>query len=243
MFIHYRTEGIILNKKEKGEADQIFTIYTKGFGMLFFLAKAARKIKSKLRGGLRLFSLSKIEFIQGKTYKTLTDALSIERFSLIEKDLIRLRIAYRISEVLTNLIKEEVKDRRIWNFLVQVFEKLDNHNFSADLVYYYFFWNFMDLAGYQPSIYHCSICQKKLVPDHFYFSSEQGGIICSQCSKRTKSRTKSGTGIRVDLDLIKILRIILKKDWPQLEKIKIETSHLKSLKKISENYYLFLSSQ
>ncbi len=55
MFTHYQCSGFILKKKNIREADQIFTIYTKEFGKLKFLAKGSRKIKSKLRGGLKLF--------------------------------------------------------------------------------------------------------------------------------------------------------------------------------------------
>ncbi len=55
MFTHYRTQGIILKKEDRGEADRLFTIYTKDFGKLELLAKGERKIKSKLRGGLELF--------------------------------------------------------------------------------------------------------------------------------------------------------------------------------------------
>ena len=75
MFLNYRTKGFIFKKEDRGEADQLFTIYTKDFGKLEILGKAIRKISSKLRSGAETFYLSEIEFIQGKTYKTLTDAI------------------------------------------------------------------------------------------------------------------------------------------------------------------------
>ena len=65
MFTHYRTKGIILQKTDRGETDRLFTFYTKDFGKLDLLARAERKITSKLRGGLELFYLSEVEFIQG----------------------------------------------------------------------------------------------------------------------------------------------------------------------------------
>ena len=57
MFIHYRTNGVMIKKKDLGEADQLFTIYTKDFGKLEILGKAIRKISSKLRSGAELFYL------------------------------------------------------------------------------------------------------------------------------------------------------------------------------------------
>ena len=70
MAVHYRTQAFILNKTDWNEADQIFTVYTEEFGKIKIVAKAIRKIKSKLRSGMDLFYLSEIEFIQGKSYKT-----------------------------------------------------------------------------------------------------------------------------------------------------------------------------
>ena len=59
MFTHYRTQGLIIKKINYREADRIFIIYTQDFGKLKVLARAERKIKSKLRAGLKLFYLSK----------------------------------------------------------------------------------------------------------------------------------------------------------------------------------------
>ena len=69
MFRHYRTQGFILKKADRGEADRIFTIYTKDFGKLEILAKAERKIKSKLKGGLGLFIYQKLSLFKEKLIK------------------------------------------------------------------------------------------------------------------------------------------------------------------------------
>ena len=110
MFIHYRSQGFILKKENLSESDQLFTIYTEDFGKLEILGKAIRKIKSKLRSGADIFYLSDIEFIQGKTHKTLTDAIVIEKFENLRKHLKRLQIAYKIAEVFDELVKGQEKD-------------------------------------------------------------------------------------------------------------------------------------
>ena len=233
MFTHYRTSGFILKKVDRGEVDQLFTIYTKDFGRLEILGKAIRRIKSKLKGGLELFYLSEIEFIQGKAYKTLTDAILIENFPILRKDLERLPIAYRISEVLDNLIKGQEADEKIWNLLNETFQKLNNQQLTINnqqLLYYYFLWNFLSILGYQPELYNCSLCQKKLLPEKLYFNPKEGGIICQSCFKKLKS------GKEIDSDTVKILRIILEKNWPILSKLKIEAKYLKGLTSISKNY-------
>jgi len=123
MFTHYRTQGFILKKIDRGENDQLFTIFTKDFGKLEILGKAIRKISSKLRSGAELFYLSEVEFIQGKTYKTLTDAILIENFPNLRRNLERLSTVYKISEILDNLIKGQEPDEQIWHLLKETFDK------------------------------------------------------------------------------------------------------------------------
>jgi len=224
MAVHYRTQAFILEKTDLREADQVFTIYTKDFGKLKVLGKAIRKIKSKLRAGIDLFYLSEIEFIQGKNHKTLTDAITIEKFKNVKQDLEKLGIVSQIAENVGDLIKGEEKDEDIWNLLTEVFEKINSYS----LVYHYFFWNLLSILGYQIDLYHCAICQKKLVPERFYFNSEDG-IICSECFEGAADK-------EIRPETIKILRLFLKKDWNILLRLKIQDFHKKELEAISLDF-------
>ena len=211
MAVHYRSQGFFLKKSARGEADELFTIYTKDFGKLKIIGKAIRKITSKLRGGVGLFYLSDIEFIQGKTHKTLTDASLIENFKDIRQNLVKLRIANEIAELVDSLIAKEEKDEKIWELLNEVFQKLNNPRLpvaSCQLLYYYFFWHLVSILGYQPAISGCSI-----------------------------------EGQKINCDIIKIMKIILKKDWHILSRLKIEPIHWKLLSNISEWYSIKIHAE
>lgn len=234
MFTHYRTRGLILNKTDQGESDRIFTVFTKDFGKLNLLAKAERKTASKLKGALENFYLSEIEFIQGKAHKTLTDAILISDFKNLRKNLKKLQIAHRISELFDNLIKGEEPDPKIWKLLEETFNALNAHNLKPKtyyLVYYYFFWNFLSILGYQPEFHQCSVCREKISPGSIFFSPQDGGLVCARCVIPIKSAK------RIDTNTVKIIRIMLKKDLPTLKKLKIEENVLKQLSLIS-NFYL-----
>lgn len=240
MFIHYRTQVFVLKEIERGEADKVFTVFTRDFGKLEVLGKAIRKITSKLKAGIPLFSISEIKFIQGKAYKTLTDAILIEDFENIKKDLKRLKVAFRISEAFDQLIKAPEEDEKIWQLLNETFHQLNDYPLPVThypLPYYYFFWNLLSILGYQPELYQCLICEKKLKPDVLYFTL-QGGIICDTCYKKEKPES-----LKINANIIKILREILKKDFSNLSKLKIEKEHQKPLKKISDFYLSFVLSQ
>lgn len=268
MAVHYRTLGFIFKKTDRGEADQLFTIFTKDFGKLEILGKAIRKIKSKLRSGAELFYFSEIEFIQGKTHKTLTDAILIEKFENIKKDLGKLKIAHKITDVVDGLVGGQEKDENIFNLLNEVFKRLNNlkletenllktphqnsfcsfgtrqvgnqpfgesalHPEKLEIIYYYFFWNFFSILGYKPQLYNCILCEEKLTPQGLYWSLEDGGVICEDCfNKKNKKKEIQ----KLNADVVKILRLFLKKDWKTLSRLKMEETYQKSLKLISESY-------
>ena len=151
MFLDYRTQGLILEKEDREEADQLLTIYTKDFGKIKILAKAVRKISSKLRVGAEIFYLSDIEFIQAKRQKTLIDAVAVEKFKNLRQDLNRLKVAYQIARSVDGCIKGPEADERIWSLLLKVFRKLNSPKLSAKdsgLIYRYFLSNFLSLLGY-----------------------------------------------------------------------------------------------
>ncbi len=235
MAIHYRTQAFILKKTDLREADQVFTVFTKDFGKLKILGKAIRKIKSKLRAGVELFYLSEIEFIQGKNHKTLTDATAIEKFKNVKQDLEKLEILSQIVENADDLIKGEEKDEDIFNLLNETFDKLNNYKLQTTnypLIYNYFLWNLFSILGYQTDLYHCVNCQKKLVPEKLYFNPEEGGIICSGCLP-AEALAKAG---EISPNVIKILRLFLKKDWDVLLRLKIQDFHKKELEAISLDF-------
>ena len=233
MFVHYRTKAIILKKVDRREADQLFTLYAEDFGKLEVLGKAIRKISSKLRSGMEVFYLSEIEFIQGKAYKTLTDAVLIEKFESVREDLRKLTVATKISEVLDSLIQDQEPEKRIWNLSLRVFKKLNSTDVeikNLNLIYHYFFWNLLSILGYKPELYQCSLCQEKLKPEKLYFSKKEGGVICQKCF------LKESLAKEITPDAVKIMRVILDKNNKNVLKLKIEDKHLKLLEEISKDY-------
>ena len=239
MFARYKTLGIILVDEDRKEADKLFTVFTKDFGKLKILGKGIRKIKSKLRAGTQPFYLSEIEFIQGKAYKTLTDAAMVKNFENLRKDLTKLKFACKIAENINALVRDIEVDEELWKLVVATFRNLDkcsNSDSSCFFTYYYFLWNFLSRLGYKPELDYCTFCQKKLSPENLYFNSEQGGIICNSCFKELK------IGKKISLELVKIIRFLLREDWKILYRLKINLKDKKELEKVSEIYLSYLIS-
>jgi len=163
MAVRYITRCFFIKKADQGEDSRLFTVYTKDFGKLNILGRAIRKIRSKLKSGAEIFCLSEIEFIQGKNRKTMTGAVLIESFPSIRKDLRKLRVARQIAETVDELAVKEENDGATWALLEEVFNKLEKWELkNCEIVYYYFFWNFVAILGYGPEFHDCAINKIKV---------------------------------------------------------------------------------
>jgi len=231
MSAYYRTKGFIFKKTDINESDRIFSVFTEDFGRIEITGKALRKITSKLRAGIDIFYLSEIEFIQGKNRKTLTSAVKIKKFIELDKDSKKIETACYVSEIMDSFIKGEEKDRDFFIFLE---EFLNNAFFkkrilNQQLVFQYFFWNFLSAQGYHLQVHNCAVCQGKLNPDNIYFSGKEGGIICKNCARDLKEAE------RINSDIAKILRLVLNKDWHTISRLKIGAASQNLLESIFEN--------
>jgi len=236
MAIHYRTQGFILKKIDRGEADRIFVIYSKDFGKIEILGKAIRKIKAKLRSFMEQFFLTEIEFIEGKTHRTLTDAILIENFKKIREDLKKLKTAHQVGESLDQLISVQEKDEKIWQLIKEVFYQLnDSSRFSFQLFYFYFLLNLISLLGWKPQLESCALCQKKA--KEYYFSAPAGGTICFFCFKKERG------GRKIEKDTLEVLKILLKKRVREIEDLKIDPKIEKSTAFFIEDFKNYLKNQ
>lgn len=125
----YLTEGIILKKKDFGEADRLFWIYTEKFGMIMASGRSVRVEKSKLRYGLELFSLSDFAFISSGDFWKIVDAKDI----CLAKDIFAAGIFSNVSKLLLRMIKGQERNDFIWQKLKILFlnffsENLDKKN-------------------------------------------------------------------------------------------------------------------
>ncbi len=227
MATRYRTQALVLKKTDRGEADQIITFYTKEFGKLQILGKAIRKIKSKLKSATELFYLTEIEFIQGRTFKTLTDAREISSFRSFRDDFEKMRAAFKISGVADKKIVGEEPDKNLWRLLIESFKRLDSSSFSGFLIYHYFAWNFLSSSGYQVDFNKCALCGENL--NHSLFFDPEQGFSCSKCSQ----------GKRISTEAFKVIRLLAEKDWEMLKRIKISKEVKEEIAEITEDFISF----
>lgn len=70
----YTTRGIVLSQWPVREADRIYSILTRDFGLVRARALGVRKESSKLRGNLEPLALSSVSLVRGKEHWRATSA-------------------------------------------------------------------------------------------------------------------------------------------------------------------------
>lgn len=233
MSSYYSAEAFIFKKEDRLESDRVFSVFTKESGRAEISGKAIRKMASKLRGGMEIFSLAHIEFVQGKNRKTLTDAMTLRRPGRIYASPAKLALGYEIADLIDIFIKGQQADAEIFQFLEDVFlilEQSPDNNPILQMLFWYAAWNFAHVLGYAPELSHCASCRQKLNPYSLSFSPKEGGIICKWCSLEKRE------GVRITSDTVKTLRVILQKDWGLISRLKIGQATRRQLREITKSY-------
>jgi DNA repair protein RecO (recombination protein O) len=141
------TQAIILKRINFGEADRILTVLTSDHGQVSILAKGVRKAKSKLAGGLELFSVSDINYIDGKSdLKTTVSTRLKVHFKNIVSDVNRTMVGYDFIKVLTSF-SEHSKEPEYYTLLEKGLESLDDLNINVSLVEVWFYSKLLALNG------------------------------------------------------------------------------------------------
>lgn len=161
------TRGIVLMRTDYGEADRIVTMLTPDQGKLRLMARGVRKPKSKLAGGIELFSVSDLSFIPGKReIGTLVSARLDQHYGTIVTDLDRVQLGYELLKQL-NRATEDHPEPAYFDLLHQTLQALDSSATHLELIRLWFDCRLLQLAGHTPNL-KTDAAGRKLDPDQTY---------------------------------------------------------------------------
>lgn len=143
----YRVEGIVIKRKNFGEADRILTVYTKNKGKISVMAKGVRKITSKRASHIELLTHSVMGIYEGKI-SVLTETESVYHYSDLKTDLKKAGYAFYMCELIDGLCAEYQESRGVFELLQNTLFKLETAedpkslmvSFEKDLLTLLGFW-------------------------------------------------------------------------------------------------------
>lgn len=162
-----QTKGIILSRTDFGEADRIITVLTPDHGKLRLMAKGVRKPKSKLAGGIELFSVSDLMFIRGRgEIGTLISSRLEKNYGDILQDIERVQLGYELIK-LVNKATEDEPEPQYFETLQNALEALDDKAVNRTLIRAWFSAQLLSLGGHSPNL-KTSTNGEKLEPESSY---------------------------------------------------------------------------
>jgi DNA repair protein RecO (recombination protein O) len=143
-----RTRAIVLRRTNYGEADRILKLITP-LGQRSVIAKAARREKSKLAGGIELFGISDVVINTGKgDLGILTSARLIHFYRHILEDYDRLQFGYEVINLVSRA-SENIDEPEWYGVLSEVFMGLDVDTIPLQLTQSWFYVQYAELTGYE----------------------------------------------------------------------------------------------
>lgn len=121
--IHH-THAFVISHKDLGEANRLYTIFTKELGMVTATAQGVRKMSSKLRFTLQSGTYIKVDFVRGKEMWRITSASPLESFD--SRDTARNIVWSRILGLLARLTQGEESHPQVFSHVFTVFETIKN---------------------------------------------------------------------------------------------------------------------
>lgn len=194
----YTAEGVVLRRRNIGEADTIFTVYSDREGKFEAVARGVRKSRSKMRGHLEPLTRSRFLVARGRTLDVFTQAETVHHYRAIREDLDRAATAVYGAELVDRFTAERSPQEGLYALLLGLLDALEDGCGIA--VARYFEVQILALSGYDLAIDACALCESPLAQDETLLSPSAGGLVCRDCRHRAEG------GRMLGVRAVKVLR-------------------------------------
>ena len=176
----FKTEAIVLTKRNWREQDLLFSFFTKEYGKVEAVVVGARKIKSKLVGPLSSLGICEIVFVKGKAVNKITHAYIVDRWEL--KTVEEYYALSAIKEIVVKFLPLGVPSFLLWEVLQWFHSEVNKSNDVNvnKLLVNLFIIKVLFVLGYDFKTDFCVQCGQELKQvRRFSFSNK--GFVCSNC--------------------------------------------------------------
>ncbi len=193
-----RTEAIVLRRTDYGEADRILQLLTPE-GKKSVVAKGVRREKSKLAGGIELFSVSEVVIHEGKSdLGILTGAKLVEYYDAFVKDIELIEMGGAMMRSV-NARAEQVESPEFYRILKQSLQVMQKHAGEEsrwkDILRAWWGINLTRASGEEMNLNFDTDGEKLAIDGRYYWDEENAAL------------SKAWAG-RIGADHIKMMRLM-----------------------------------
>ncbi|MGQ0550130.1 MAG: DNA repair protein RecO [Armatimonadota bacterium] len=180
----YKIEGIVLRRRNLGEADRLVTVLSRDRGKLTVVAKGARRPRSRLGGRLEPPTRFRALVAEGRSLDIISQVEVIEAHAPLRDDLDRMGATAIILELADHALAERHAHPEVYRLLVDALALV--HAGTAlppDLAGLWFAARLLVLTGHRPATTRCAVCGRR-IRGRPVWSATLGGCLDEACRTR-----------------------------------------------------------
>ena len=214
-----------------GEADRLLTILTPFHGTVRAVAKGARRPGSKLGGHLDLLRHVSLSVREGRSLDTVSQAETVSGFRGLHDDLGRLSLGLYLAELAERFSVEGAANPQLLRLLNAALTELEAVQ-DGGLLARWFEARLLLMSGFAPEVGRCVECGKQLEQQDHVFSAPASGILCPAC----RPSAGEGTLLPAPVSTVKLLRFLLRSDWPAVCRLRTDPDELRRVERIHADH-------
>lgn len=211
----YKAEGVVLSRRDLGDADRIVTCFTREFGRRRLVARGSRRPTSQLAPHIELFSRVRLVGVVGANLDVLTQAQSLETYQRFRTDLAAFAAAGWAVELLDGLSEDGEAAPDAYAVLIEFLRALNQRAADPEPLLSALALSLLELHGYAPELWQCTVCGGLIQPDAHAFAPRTGGVVCTACSH-------DHAGHSLSVEALKTLRFIAHDGLPGAARLRAD---------------------
>jgi DNA repair protein RecO (recombination protein O) len=172
--------AVVIGSFPLGESDRVVSFFSRDFGRVRGVARAARRLRSRFGGALQLFTLGQLVFFDsGRSELVRIDHFDVmQPFAGLREDLGRLAEAAWIVEVVARTTGERDRQPALYGLLVRALRAMEDCPRPARVAVC-FGVRCLDVLGHRPRLDRCVACGRA-----YPFAQPalaEAGVVCGRC--------------------------------------------------------------
>jgi DNA repair protein RecO (recombination protein O) len=230
----FRTQAIVLKRRDFGEADRLLTILTPEHGKLDVIAKGARKPTSHKTGHVELYTRVDMLIHTGRELGIAVQAEMVEPYLGVREDLARAAYASYCAELLDRFTAEgDVDYRDLFRLFDETLERLCNADDPRLAVRYYEI-RLLDEIGFRPELTECVVSREPIQPEDQFFSYSLGGVVSPNYAHQSNS------SVLIPMTTLKLLRHMQRSPYSHVQSLTISPALHDDIERILQGYITYL---
>lgn len=226
--MYLNVQALVLRVTDYNDRDALLTLLTRDKGKLTVKARGLRRKNSPLVAPCQLLAFGEFTLFEYRGQYSINEANSIELFSDLRRDLIKLSLGSYFAQSAEVIAQEDLPNPELLSLVLNCLYALTKLGLPEEQVKAVYELRAACIAGYTPDLYGCHICGSQ---NPTLFDLSGGALLCGNCRGNA-----SGIRLPVTPGILDAMRYIIYCDPKKLFGFSVGQENLEQLASLTEAY-------